>query len=95
MLFSWVAGARTPAPGYLIRSVEDFHGAGRQGNLGSSRAPPSVNHRDRSAVTMGEEVLRARLERFGRRYEEPEGVSQRVHCVEREGDGERVLDLLA
>src|SRR5260221_9363386 len=33
MLFSWVAGAPTPAPGNLIRAVEDFHGAGRQGNL--------------------------------------------------------------
>src|SRR5260221_11329843 len=32
-VFLVVAGAPTPARGNLIRSVEDFHGAGRQGNL--------------------------------------------------------------
>src|SRR5262249_36400336 len=48
-----------------------------------------------SAVAAREQELRAGLEGFGPRHEEPEGISQPIDDVEREADRERILDLLA
>jgi hypothetical protein len=48
-----------------------------------------------SAVTAREQILCACLERLGTGYEEPEGISEPIDCVESETDGERVLDLFA
>jgi hypothetical protein len=48
----------------------------------------------RSTVTAGEQILSASLERLGTWHDEPEGISQPTDRVEREADGERILDLL-
>jgi hypothetical protein len=48
-----------------------------------------------SPVTAREQILRASLEGLGTGQEEPEGIGQPADCVEREANGERILDLVA
>src|SRR5262245_45970632 len=56
---------------------------------------PSAVQTPLSAIAAREQELRAGLEGFGTRHEEPEGAGQPIDRVEGGADRERVLDLLA
>jgi len=57
-----------------------------------SRSRPNLPS---STVAAGKQILRASLEGLGPWHEEPEGIGQSINRVEREANGERVLNLLA
>jgi hypothetical protein len=63
------------------------------GNLG--KGPLGSVHRMRSPVAAREEVFGASFERLRTWNKEPKGIGQPTNHVERETDGEGILNLLA
>lgn len=89
------------APGPLPSDQNARQNVGQQESHFPEPIPRLANIGDRpestttpSAVAAREEVLRAGLEAFGTRHEEPKRVSQSISHVEREADRERIFDLL-